>query len=138
MIRACLSLLLLGVAACQPHESPIMEPGEDCVSCHFDTKLQWTVAGTVYGQPLAEAHEGVEGARIHLTDAEGRELTLRSNSAGNFYSREELKFPLRVEVERDGVRVGMERDAPHGSCNLCHSLTPLDGAPGRVTAPSGE
>lgn len=112
-----------------------MEPGVDCMSCHIDSAFRWTVAGTVYGRPDAEPHDGVGGAEVVLTDVEGRVLTLRTNSSGNFFTREELQFPLDVEIRRDGRSVRMETPTATGSCNGCHNVPAVSDAPGRVYAP---
>lgn len=134
-----LAVALCGLAfvGCQPEESPVMMPGHDCVSCHDGTgeAPRWSVAGTLYGDPHANASDGVDGAEVLVTDSAGRALTLRSNSAGNFYTAEDLKPPFTVEVQRNGRRMAMSMPAPSGSCNSCHGNPPRDDAPGRLFAP---
>lgn len=129
---------------------PLMLPGENCLECHGGTLLAgepptvpdprvappWTVAGTVFSAPDAPASGGLEGALVQLTDADGIELTLVTNRAGNFYTTAPLRFPLQASVEHLGVSAGMERDVPYGGCNSCHRLPPRQLAPGRV-APGG-
>jgi hypothetical protein len=127
VIRA-LPLLALLLAACVPDEGPMMRPGEDCKSCHG-----FTAAGTVFDTPQARVDDGVKGARIHLTGADGRTVTVRSNEAGNFYTKERLALPLRVRVEKGGRSEEMDIPAPDGRCNRCHTLPPLEDAPGRVS-----
>ena len=126
MIRA-LPIVALLLAACIPDEGPMMRSGEDCGGCHG-----FTAAGTVFDDPHAVVDDGVKGARIHLTGADGRTITVRSNEAGNFYTKERLVAPLRVAVEKGGRREEMEPPATDGRCNHCHTLPPVEDAPGRV------
>jgi hypothetical protein len=97
-----------------------MRPGSDCLACHDGRGRapRWTAAGTIYDAPSAGG--GLEGARIHLTDATGFGFALRSNRAGNFYTSEPLALPLRACVERHGVTTCMEEPVTEGSCNACH------------------
>ncbi|SRR5258705_7702785 len=142
MTRAFIALLIAALTACGiPEHGPMMRAGEDCLSCHgLGTGLEkgqtWSVAGTVFGSFSAGPGEGVLGAVVRLTDKNGRELSLFSNSAGNFYSAEPLAFPLqRACVQRNGEVFCMRRDVPDGSCNTCHNNPPMWAAPGRVLAP---
>lgn len=115
---------LLG--ACIPSEGPMMKPGQNCMDCHSGSEdaPSFTAAGTVFMNPGDDPSQGIRGARIHLTDANGRSLTLKSNDAGNFYTREKLEFPLQVTVERDGLLAVMTTPAPEGACNKCHTVPP--------------
>lgn len=132
-------LLALSTTACVPDEGPSMRPGEDCLSCHDgDRGPKWSVAGTVFGDPQAAATGGVLAAQVLITDATGRNLTLTTNEVGNFYTAEELTFPIRVEVQKDGKRMAMSDSPPVGSCNYCHSPQPPEGeddVPGRLFVP---
>jgi len=114
-----------------------MTPGEDCLSCHFADgvaeKKIWSVGGTVYDAAGAAA----SGAQIVVTDADGRSITMVSNGAGNFYTGEALKEPLRaVSVLRAGKQRDMPMPAsgvPVGACNTCHVAGGKAGA--RIVAP---
>ncbi len=135
-----LSVLLLALAApvaCQPNDSPIMDPGENCQYCHGSDPVHyvvdrrrhaktWNVAGTVF-DPARPAF-GFEGASVQITDANGFSFSLRTNQAGNFYSRETVALPLKACVERNGVRTCQQSPVTSGACNSCHNLTQL-GAP---------
>ena len=134
-------VVIMALTACAGGEGPLMLPGQDCLSCHSGSAAKaidapvWSVAGTVYAASDADPNAGVEGALIHITDAAGVKLTLRSNLAGNFYSAEVLAFPLQqVCVERAGASSCMQNVA-QGSCNSCHTLPSQNQAPGRITAP---
>jgi hypothetical protein len=130
-------------------EGPVMMPGENCLECHGGTLLAgepptlpaprvappWTVAGTVFASEDSPASGGVEGAMVHVTDADGQTVTLVTNRAGNFYTEAPLRFPLQAAVEYLGSVHEMEPDVPYGGCNACHRLPPRQEAPGRVTLP---
>ncbi|HET8540884.1 MAG TPA: hypothetical protein VFL83_13515 [Anaeromyxobacter sp.] len=84
---------LLG--GCIPENGPMMEPGDDCLECHGGTggeesAVAWTLAGTFGG----------EGQAVTITEvAPGtRSFTITANQAGNFYTREPLRYPVRVSV----------------------------------------
>ncbi len=140
--------------------SPTMNPGLDCLSCHSATATltcpvppcrasyrPWTVAGTVYGDPNADAEAGVPNVEILVVDSAGKALTLVSNEVGNFYTAEPLTFPLTsVQVQNERHRMIMNLQpatvvlqgaagVPIGSCNLCHSQPAGFGAPGRLFVP---
>jgi hypothetical protein len=137
MTRAAFLGLLVS-AACIPENGPTMSPGEDCLSCHDGGDApRWTVAGTVYQAPDADVNDGVRGVAIHLRDADGRAITIRSNDAGNFFTAERLRFPLTVAVEKAGERHEMPEPVEYGGCNRCHTLPPQEGAPGRVSITGG-
>lgn len=130
MVRPLL-LLCLVAAACD--NGPLMTPGQDCHGCHHD----FTVSGTVFKTPDAPPQSGLDGANVLVEDSTGRSLTLPTNAAGNFYTRERLTFPLTVSVQLgDSVR----RMAPlvdQAGCNNCHDVPPIGSATGRIfIAPS--
>lgn len=117
-------------------DNPVMRPGENCLRCHSGDRAQsWTVAGTLFQSPTAAASDGLEGASVYVTDANGKGLTLRTNSAGNFYTAEDLAFPLHIVVQKGTTQVGMMQAAPNGACNSCHGDPPQNGAPGRIYLP---
>jgi hypothetical protein len=133
-VKRSASLALLFVAACVPDPGPTMNPGEDCLSCHDGSDaLRWTAAGTVYRTTDANPDDGVSGVSVHIFDAAGRTITLRSNEAGNFYTREHLTFPIGAAIEKDGVRHEMPQTVEYGGCNRCHDQPPQEDAPGRIS-----
>jgi hypothetical protein len=103
------------LAGCIPDPGPTMAAGQDCMECHGggggegDDARPWTVAGTI---------AGTRGAHVSITDASGWSFTLRSNSVGNFYTAEGVRFPITVSVDGNP----MAGTLPHGSCNAaaCH------------------
>jgi hypothetical protein len=121
-----LAALALAACACVPDEGPLMDPGSNCMECHGrgGADPAWTAAGTVFPSPSAPTGDGVEGVRVHLFDANGRSVTLRTNRAGNFYTRERLAFPLQVTLEGSGFFRAMPHLAPNGECNACHAFPP--------------
>lgn len=133
---------------------PTMQPGVDCLSCHAAggraAERPWTVAGTVFPSVDAGLSSGLEGAQVLLTDTAGRQLTLTTNAAGNFYTAEALADLADVQIQRGQRRVRMELPAVGGgsllllgSCNRCHQDQPkagapvlgIQGAPGRLFVP---
>jgi hypothetical protein len=112
-MRRLAAALLLG-SSCIPDQGPMMAPFQDCVSCHSGGEAPaWTVAGTWY-----------KGARVTLTDANGKSFTVKGNQAGNFYTAEGLALPITVSV--DGVLMASSTSRttpmhpPYGGCNACH------------------
>lgn len=123
---------------------PLMLPGEDCTRCHkagseYEGAPIWTVAGTVYPTADSLAGEGVAGVSVRLLDASGALLhTLRSNSAGNFYTSRALPDGYRIELEYLDERLAMPCPPPSGGCAKCHSDPPIGFAPGRIHIPQGK
>jgi hypothetical protein len=108
-----LSAMLLAGAACDLEEGPLMAPGQDCISCHDGGEAnRWTAAGT-----------WTRGARVSVTDANGKNVPMRGNDVGNFYTAESLTPPLTVSV--DGQSMDMTKlpsgTLHYGGCNLCHT-----------------
>ena len=136
MIRLATAGALLALAACQPENSPIMRPGEDCLGCHDGARARkWTLGGTVFSSATATVDQGVEGVSVTVTDSNNRQLTLSTNGAGNFYTAEGLVPPFLVELGYQGRSVGMIQLQQSGACNACHTDPPQSGAPGRIYTP---
>lgn len=106
------AVALLACASCIPGEGPLMAPGQDCLGCHRGGETTaWTAAGT-----------WTRGARVTITDANGKVVSLRGNKVGNFYTAEDLAPPLAVSV--DGVPMptdGLTSGLRYGGCNVCHA-----------------
>jgi hypothetical protein len=105
------------LAGCAPEDGPLMAPGQDCLECHTGGEAnRWTAAGT-----------WVRGARITVTDANGKTVPMRGNDVGNFYTAESLTPPLTVSVDgrtmpADALQTTLWPAAKnnYGGCNLCH------------------
>lgn len=126
-----------------PSGSPVMNPGETCISCHRDEGgPDFAVAGTVY-PTLHEPDDcnGVDGDETPVTvvveDSFGRSYEAKANRAGNFFiaANVELSFPIRARVIADGKERAMKRTVATGNCNSCHTTRGTFSAPGRVQAP---
>jgi hypothetical protein len=104
------------------HGGELMLPGTDCISCHQEggsaADSPFTVAGTVF--MTDDCPEPVQGAVVHLVDADGVARDLSANEVGNFFTSEPLAMPLEVSVEYQGVVVDKPRPLNAGSCNMCH------------------
>ena len=133
-------------------ESPLMQPGEACASCHtmMGEGPKLAIAGTVYptGHEPSQCY-GADGTRaamraqVVVTDVSGRTVTANVNAAGNFFleSRTALTPPLKAKVVLDGRERSMVTATPSGDCNTCHTqtgTTTIAGgtpAPGRIVLP---
>jgi hypothetical protein len=94
----------------------------------------WTLAGTVF-EPPPDTAVGVEGAEIEIVDADGFSFSLRSNLAGNFYSRESVRLPLSACIARGGATICQQSPVTSGACNSCHGLPQLGAPQPPLTAP---
>ncbi len=108
-----------------------MSPGENCLTCHSGGENSFTAAGTIFTKPDDPSSAGLAGATVILTDATGKQVTLTTNSAGNFYTDEPLAFPVGAELHHGTQVAAMVRKVPTGACASCHSSPPANGAPGR-------
>ncbi len=122
-------------------ESPLMHPGGDCMGCHESRGEgpTYLVAGTVY-ELMAEPDEcyGVDAVTVEIVDADGREWSLPTNDAGNFWLSEgdgPIALPYRAAVVSNGMRLEMATAQAQGNCASCHTAAGAQGAPGRVVAP---
>jgi len=122
-------------------ESPNMNPGQACISCHSRGEgPSFSVAGTLF----ASGHEpdnckGVNGtvdqAEVEITDANGQVFSIGVNSSGNFFSERSVVYPITARVLYQGRSRAMLTAQPSGDCNSCHSQNGADGAPGRIALP---
>lgn len=97
----------------------------------------FSAAGTVY-PTLHEPDDcfglGATGTQVILTGADGRELTLAVNRAGNFMTERKIALPYRARVVRGGKTRAMKAAQTDGDCNRCHTAEGGD-APGRIVGP---
>ncbi|MDB4933502.1 MAG: hypothetical protein JWP87_474 [Labilithrix sp.] len=115
-----------------------MRPGGACITCHSQRGgPNYTVAGTVY----PTAHEpndcnGVNGAlTVVVTDKNGVVKNIPVNSVGNFSLGGQIAPPFTVKVTNGVKERAMASALTAGDCNSCHTVTGVNGAPGRVMAP---
>lgn len=136
-------------------ESPHMDPGRACITCHDDPGVfggdpgeggpHFAVGGTLY----PTGHEpddcfGVDGSvedvYVELSHEDGASVTISINSAGNFYLEpgdlpDGFGPPYLVKVVAGGIERTMADPAEHGDCNLCHTQDGAEDAPGRILMP---
>jgi hypothetical protein len=116
-----------------------MTPGQACISCHASGGGEaptFTIAGTVY--PSANEPDncnGLANVTVVVTDANGQQLSLPTNSAGNFSSQTKLALPYQAKVVSGTKERAMLSAQSSGDCNSCHTATGTGGAPGRVMSP---
>lgn len=120
-------------------ESELMHPGMDCIGCHTREHEGpiYTAAGTVYGkQGEKDDCGGVEGLTVEFTGNDGAVTTLKTNAAGNFFTKAAIAMPYTVKViDANGAINRMATPQSTGACGSCHTVTGENNAPGRVLAP---
>jgi hypothetical protein len=119
-------------------ESPMMHPGRACIDCHNQhfNAPHLTIAGTVY--PSAHDTDDCFGqgqAIVEVHDAAGMTYSMTTNSAGNFYRKAGVTFPITAIVKYNGKEKAMKDPVDTGDCNSCHTEAGANGAPGRITLP---
>lgn len=120
-------------------ENARMHPGRACISCHSSGEgPSYSIAGTVY----PTAHEpndcnssNLAGVTVQITDNSAHVITLTPNNVGNFYYQSSLSLPYFAEVLSQGNNRAMSSTQTSGDCNLCHTPTGANGAPGRIIPP---
>lgn len=118
-----------------------MRPGGACNSCHSSQYGEqppiFSIAGTVY--PTAHEYDkcvGVSGMQVVIMDENGNtQLTLTTNSSGNFTSQASIKKPYRAKIVSNGNVREMSATQTNGDCNSCHTESGANGAPGRIMQP---
>jgi hypothetical protein len=113
-----------------------MRPGDPCLFCHTG---RFVAAGTVY----PTAHEvidcngvnGSTGVTVVITDNKGTSFTLTPNSVGNFTYNGALALPYRAKVVMGGKTRSMMTPQVDGNCNVCHTQSGANCAPGRILLP---
>lgn len=118
--------------------SQLMHPGGACITCHKTDRRAptLTIAGTVF----PSGHEpddcnGAAGAKVVITDANGKVTTLTTNTAGNFYATAAIAMPFTAKVTFNGKERAMVASQTDGNCNSCHTQNGANNAPGRITLP---
>jgi hypothetical protein len=123
-------------------EGPGMQPGGACNTCHSQQSGPeqppiFSIAGTVY--PTAHEYDacvGVSGVQVVIMDASGNtQLTLTTNSSGNFSSEAAIKKPYRAKIISNGKTREMTASQTDGNCNSCHTESGSSGALGRIMQP---
>jgi mono/diheme cytochrome c family protein len=129
-------------------ESPFMNPGMACKTCHaamkpfVNNRIQ--IGGTVY----ETGHEpdlcfGIDGVKdpmyVEITDATMKVTQLPVNEGGNFlwdsFQLGDVAFPITAKVVRGDQERVMLASQMDGNCNDCHTENGANGAPGRIVAP---
>ena len=69
-------------------------PGEECLMCHHQggTGTPYSVAGTIYKD--AGGKTAAAGVVVHLIDASGTDITVVSQTNGNFWSVDPVMPPV--------------------------------------------
>lgn len=112
----------LCIAAVSPPGSGHHNAGDDCASCHdsLSASRRWTLAGTLYTK--ATGGVALSGATIEVVDANGKVVTMATNTNGNFYTTTPVTFPVHTRASKCPNDARMVATAAQGSCNRssCH------------------
>jgi hypothetical protein len=113
-----------------------MRPGESCPTCHANFELAGTLYPTGHEPNDCDGVDGLTtGVTIVVTDATGLEVTLFPNMVGNFFTSVSVTPPFHAKVVVNGKERAMTAAQTSGACNMCHTQTGANGAPGRITLP---
>lgn len=125
--------------------SSSMNPGRACIACHSMGKgPRFAIAGTLYPtahEPdLCDGVNGTTGAQIVIVGADKKTVTVKPNSAGNFYYEGTIATPYQAKIVYMGRERAMIEPQTSGDCNSCHTQNgsmPSGAlkAPGRVLLP---
>lgn len=124
--------------------SPLMHPGGACNACHQQAGgPNLRVAGTVF-PTLREPIDCVGSApppqiTVTITDSRKplpRVIDLEVNASGNFSTDQRLTLPIKAVVKEGAKTRAMQGTVSSGDCNSCHTQAGLNGAPGRILAPT--
>jgi hypothetical protein len=104
-------------------------PGQPCMMCHSPAGPgpNWKLAGTVYTD--AAGTDPVVGATIVVIDANGTRFELPTATNGNFYTPQNVAFPVTVEASKCPDSNPMIAQSATGDCNSggCHSAGSTSG-----------
>jgi hypothetical protein len=132
----------LGDEAPGVRTGPEHRPGQPCIVCHdgsFRSPTAFTVAGTIFQDQ--NDLRAASGAEVTITGADGKYVTQRANSAGNFYFTEREYtpvYPLSVSITyRNFPAVKMTSlVGGNGSCATCHTDPAGPTSAGHIFIPS--
>jgi len=120
--------------------SPDMNPGMACNLCHSSGEgpsfsISGTLYPTIHEPALCYGADASTGARVEVTGADGRTLTLSPNAAGNFFSEMAVVTPYTAKVVTSAGERAMAAAQTSGDCNTCHTMAGANSAPGRIMLP---
>jgi cytochrome c553 len=121
-----------------------MNPGRSCVQCHAETNDPaqapfYAFAGTVMrAEHEADDCRGVASITVIVTGADGSEVEMQGNSAGNFWLAPEIQvlmpYTARIVDSAGNERV-QQNPVDNGDCASCHTQAGTNGAAGRLIPP---
>jgi hypothetical protein len=90
--------------------------------------------------PTAAQAANLTQAQVIITDANGQQVSIPVNSAGNFMrsaaATPALAFPIHAKVVYMSKERAMVSAQTSGDCNSCHTQAGAQGAPGRIALPN--
>lgn len=131
--------------AFQDKDNPRMNPGRSCVQCHAEENDPYQAplyafAGTVMAaEDEGDDCRGVGGLTVIITGADGAEVAIQGNSAGNFWLDPEIEvvmpYTARI-VDHAGNERVKQTPVDNGDCASCHTQEGANGAAGRLIPPA--
>jgi hypothetical protein len=123
-----------------------MNPGMACIACHSrgegpGSSIAGTLYPTAHEPDLCDGVSGTTGAQVMIVGADGQQVTLTPNGAGNFDYRGAVALPYKAKVVFMGRERAMISAQNSGDCNSCHTQTGAMAAgttmkaPGRILLP---
>jgi hypothetical protein len=115
------------VTPASPNGSGHHNEGKDCLTCHNSGNTKgaphWFVAGTLYDS--ATGTTPIAGATIELIDATGAKQQLVTAANGNFWTDQQVKFPVKVRASSCPDDSVMMQSDTSGACGKtgCHDST---------------
>ena len=118
--------------------SELMLPGRNCQSCHIPGgqagAFRLTISGTVFRNLTVPCNSGgVSGVKVEILDMAGNvQVTMTSNSTGNFYTAQQVSLPFRARISQGSTTREMVTSSSIGSCAACHQKEPKYNAEGQI------
>jgi len=120
-----------------------MNPGEACASCHASRRdgpidgFMGTVYPSLHETPLCMVTSVPSGLTVEILDLAGtvrQSFSISALNDGNFHGGVVGQpSPYRARVKVNGVvKSEMLTAQTNGDCNVCHTTTGAQGAPGRI------
>jgi mono/diheme cytochrome c family protein len=119
-------------------EGEQMRPGGNCIDCHRseDEGPSYTIAGTVMGAYHDDERcVGVGGVTVEVTGADGKVISMSTNSVGNFFYTGNVATPYTAKVITAAGERPMAAPQTDTNCANCHTAEGTSSAPGRILAP---
>jgi hypothetical protein len=115
------------VQPASPNGSGHHNDGKDCLECHNANNTKgaphWYLGGTLYDS--ATGTTPLAGATIEIIDASGAAQELVTAANGNFWTDQQVKFPIKIRASSCPDSNEMMQSDTSGACGKagCHDST---------------